>query len=175
MLNVELLPDGTIPAEHKAIMDDFGAWLKLNGEAIYASKPWKVHGDNFYSGLSEADSNPSNLANTDLAALEQKQSKQFNNRTKDSPPYGHDEVRFTKKDDVLYVFVLNPTEGEIELPSLGLKSKYDPGQIQSINLIGSKNSIIFKQTKDKLILNIPAIRPNKFAALFKVNQKHYYE
>jgi alpha-L-fucosidase len=30
MLNVELLPDGTIPSDHKVIMDAFGAWLKLN-------------------------------------------------------------------------------------------------------------------------------------------------
>ena len=36
VLNVELLPDGTISPDHKVILDDFGVWLKLNGEAIYA-------------------------------------------------------------------------------------------------------------------------------------------
>ena len=167
MLNVELLPDGTIPPEHKVILDDFGAWLKLNGEAIYASKPWKVYGDNFYSGLTDATSGNSNIANTDLKALKRK-SKQFNNRTKDSPPYGHDEVRFTTKGDVLYVFVMNPTAGEIELPSLGLESKYHPKQIKGVKMIGSNDKIRFSQTDDKLMLTVPADRPNQYAAVFEV-------
>jgi alpha-L-fucosidase len=168
MLNVELLPDGTIPAEHKAIMDEFGAWLKLNGEAIYASKPWKIHGDNFYTGLDETDSANSNLANTDEIALQKKKSKQFNNRTKDSQPYGNDEVRFTTKDDVLYVFVLNPSEGKIEIPSLGLGSKYNPKQIQNIRMIGSDEEIKFNQSDDKLMISVPSERPNQYAAVFEV-------
>ena len=166
MLNVELLPDGTIPPDHKVILDDFGAWLKLNGEAIYDSKPWEVHGDNFYSGLD--DSQNANVANTDVEAVKKEKSKQFNNRTIDSQPYGHDEVRFSIKEDVLYVFVLNPSEGEIELPSLGLKSLYTPKKIQSMRLIGSEEEIKFQQNDDKLILNVPANRPNIYAAVFEV-------
>jgi len=168
MLNVELLPDGTIPQEHKEILDEFGVWLKLNGEAIYASKPWKVYGDNFLSGLDEIESNTTNLANTDLIALKAKRSKQFNNRTKDSQPYGHDEVRFTTKGDVLYVFVLNPSEGEIELSSLGLKSKNKTNKIKNIKMIGSNEKIKFKQTKAKLMISVPAERPNKYATVFEV-------
>lgn len=168
MLNVELLPDGTIPPEHKAIMDEFGAWLKLNSEAIYASKPWKVHGDNFFSGFLDENSNASNLANTDQIENQKKKSKQFNNRTKDSEPYGHDEVRFTTKDGVLYIFVMNPSEGDIKLSSLGLKSKYKPKKIQSIKLIGSDETINFKQDHNNLILSVPAKRPNKYAAVFEV-------
>jgi alpha-L-fucosidase len=168
MLNVELLPDGTIPPEHKAILDDFGAWMRLNGEAIYASKPWKVYGDNFYTGLTDQDFGNANVANTDLVALKAKKSKQFNNRTKDSEPYGHDEVRFTTKGDVLYVFVLNPKAGEIELPSLGLGSEYQPNKIQFVSLIGSNEKIEFTQTNDKLTLSVPAERPTQYVAVFEV-------
>ena len=94
--------------------------------------------------------------------------RQFNNRTKDSPAYGHEEVRFTTKGDVLYVFVLNPADGEIELPSLGLSSMYKPKRIQSVRLIGSDEKIKFNQSDDKLILNVPATRPNTCAAVFQV-------
>ncbi|WP_430931284.1 alpha-L-fucosidase [Saccharicrinis sp. 156] len=168
MLNVELLPDGSIPPEHKVILDDFGSWLKLNGEAIYASKPWKVHGDNFYTGLIDERSNESNLANADLDALKKRKSKQFNNRTKDSQPYGHNEVRFTTKGDVLYVVVMNPAEGKIELPSLGIASKHQPKEIQSIKMIGSDEDIEFNQTTDNLLLNVPVHRPNQYATVFEV-------
>lgn len=169
MLNVELLPDGTIPPEHKIIMDNFGAWLKLNSEAIYASKPWKVHGDNFFSGFIDENSNASNLANTDQIDLKNKKSKQFNNRTKESEPYGHNEVRFTTKGEVLYVFVLNPTEGEIELPSLGLDSSYSPKKIESIRMIGSGDKINFNQSKSKLIISVPDDRPNPYAVVFAIS------
>ena len=168
VLNVELLPDGTIPADHKIILDDFGVWLKLNGEAIYGSSPWQIHGDNLPSRLADSDSKKSNAANSDHADSARKKSKQFNNRTKDSPAYGHEEVRFTVKDKVLYAIVLNPSAGEIELPALGLKSKYEPKQIQSIRLIGSDAAVQFKQSDDKLILNVPAERPTPYAATFEI-------
>ena len=168
VLNVELLPDGTIPPEHKLILDDFGAWLKLNGESIYATSPWKVHGDNLLSRLADTDSKKANAANSDLPTAKRKRSKQFNNRTKDSPDYGHDEVRFTIKGDVLYVFVLNPAAGEIVLPSLGSGSEYQPNQIQSVRLIGSAEQITFSQNADNLKLEVPAKRPYRYAAVFEV-------
>lgn len=167
VLNVELLSDGTIPTEHKLIMDDFGDWLKLNSEAIYASKPWKIHGDNLYSSFMATGSN-SNLANTDLEVLKKKKGKQFNNRTKDTPPYGHQEVRFTTKENVLYMFVLNPIEGAIKIPSLGYKSKYNHQKIESINLIGSDENIEYEQKSDHLSLQVPGKRQNKYVAVFAI-------
>ena len=168
VLNVELLPDGTVPPDHIVILNEFGAWLKINGEAIYASSHWKVHGDNLLSRLADADSKKANAANSDLPASKRKRSKQFNNRTKDSPEYGREEVRFTTKGDVLYVFVLNPTEGEIELSSLGLNSEYKPKHIQSIRLVGSGEEIQFTQNANNLSLTVPAKRPTNFAAVFEV-------
>ncbi|MFV0592040.1 MAG: alpha-L-fucosidase [Draconibacterium sp.] len=167
MLNVELLPDGTIPPDHKVILDEVGAWVNLNQEAIYASKPWKIYGDNLDSYLRELDQN--NAGETDLEALKaQKKSAHFNERTISSPAYGKDEVRFTTKGDVLYMFVLNPSAGEIELPSLGLNSKENTKKISSIKMIGSKQKIQYKQQNDKLVLNVPAKRPNKLATVFKI-------
>ena len=168
VLNVELLPDGTIPADHKAILDEFGSWLKLNGDAIYATKPWQVHGDNLLSRLADEGSKNANAANSDRADAKRKSSKQFNNRTKDSPEYGHEEVRFTIKDDVLYLFVLNPAEGDIELPSLGTDSAYQPGQIRTIRLVGSDQEVEFNQGSKSLVIKVPAERPNPHATVFEV-------
>jgi alpha-L-fucosidase len=168
VLNVELLPDGTIPADHKAILDEFGTWLKLNSAAIYATSPWKVHGDNLRSRLADADAKNANAANSDKSAAKKKKSKQFYNRTKDSPDYGHQEVRFTVKEDILYVLVLNPSSGQIELPALGLKSKNQPKRIQKIKLIGSDHAVEFTQDDDKLLLMVPPNRPNPYAATFEI-------
>ncbi|MBS0409073.1 MAG: alpha-L-fucosidase [Proteobacteria bacterium] len=40
LLNVGPRPDGTIPEEQTRRLKAFGAWLRANGEAIYASRPW---------------------------------------------------------------------------------------------------------------------------------------
>ncbi len=167
LLNVELLPDGTIPPDHKAIFDEIGAWVKLNRDAIYASKPWKVYGDNLNSYLKRLKEEA--VGEADLEALKkQTESEHFNERTVESPQYGPEEVRFTTKGDLLYVFVLNPKEGEIELPSLGLNSDYKPQKVHSVRLIGNDEKINFTQDAKKLILQVPAMRPNKYTAVFEV-------
>lgn len=45
VLNIGPRPDGTIPAGMKNRLLDIGDWLKVNGQAIYASKPWQVPAD----------------------------------------------------------------------------------------------------------------------------------
>ncbi len=167
MLNVELLPDGTIPPAHKLIFDDIGVWINLNSEAIYASKPWKTYGDNLDSYLKVLEAN--GIGEADLEAIKKnKNASHFNERTIESPAYGNDEVRFTTKGDILYVFVLNPKEGAIELPTLGLKSDIGVKKIRSVQMIGSSNAIKYQQQSDQLILHVPAKRPTKHAVVFKV-------
>ena len=167
LLNVELLPDGTIPPGHKTILDDVGAWVNLNSEAIYATKPWKIYGDNLDSYLKELEK--SRIGEADLEALKkQKDVSHFNERTIESPSYGNDEVRFTTKDGTLYMFVLNPKEGEIKLPSLGSSSRYCSRKISSIEMIGSQCKTKFKQNSENLILKVPKKRPNIYAVIFKI-------
>lgn len=171
LLNVELLPSGTIPEAHKIMLDEVGAWVNLNSEAIYGSKPWKIYGDNLNSAIRELrkKQNPTETDIEALKKLEGGKSEQFNERTLSSPLYGCDEVRFTTVGDALYIFVLAPKTGEIELPSLGLRSAYDSSKIRSIRLLGGEEKISFIQTDKSLKLQVPAKRPNRFATVFKVS------
>lgn len=159
--------DGTIPPEQIIILDEIGDWINLNKEAVYASKPWKKHGDNLNSILHRMKKEA--ITEADLEALKNlKKNEHFNERTLQSPRYGHEEVRFTTKDDMLYVFVLNPINGEIKLPSLGLNSKYTTGKISSIKMIGSNTKIKFIQDSNALTLSVPETRPNKYVTVFKI-------
>jgi len=45
LLNLPLRPDGTLDEEELAILDEITAWMKVNGEAIHGTRPWKVLGD----------------------------------------------------------------------------------------------------------------------------------
>lgn len=169
LLNVELQSDGTIPPERKKMLDEIGAWVNLNGEAIYGSKPWKVYGDNLNSIVAELK-NKKNPSETDLAMLKKlgSASEQFNERTVSSPPYGHQEVRFTTRDGFLYAFVLNPREGEVKLPSLGYRSAHNDRHIASVEMLGGKGKVPFRQTEEALAFDVPAERPNPYACVFKI-------
>ncbi|KAK0131714.1 Tissue alpha-L-fucosidase [Merluccius polli] len=46
LLNVGPTPDGTIPVLFEERLRGVGAWLAVNGEAIYGSNPWRVQRQN---------------------------------------------------------------------------------------------------------------------------------
>jgi len=86
LLNIAPLADGSIHDEQQEMLAQVGDWLGKNGEAIYGSRPWKVHyqGDepHFYSG-----------------------GKAF---SKSYAKYGKDDLRFTRSKDGknLYIFAM---------------------------------------------------------------------
>ncbi len=45
LLNVGPKPDGTIPEPEQQLLREIGAWLKINAEAIYGTRPWHVFGE----------------------------------------------------------------------------------------------------------------------------------
>ena len=79
-------------ADEIAVLDALTGWMKLNGEGIYATRPWKVFGEG-----------------THLAPIQQ------NGFTKLAPLDATD-IRFTqsKKGDVVYAFVMGWPDGRPE-------------------------------------------------------------
>ncbi|WP_316794224.1 alpha-L-fucosidase [Pedobacter frigoris] len=163
LLNVELLPDGTIPTDHKLILDTIGRWINTNSEAIHASKPWKIYGDNLNGGPEKK-----NISEADLEANKKQKSHDFNERTIASPAYAHNEVRFTTKGNALYVFVLNPVKGKIEIPALGWESGQNTKKITAVKLLGGTEKTEFEQMKDKLVISVDVAPKFNYTNVYKV-------
>ncbi len=142
LLNVPPRADGTLDAETIAILKGTGQWLKLNGEAIYGTRPWVMYGE----GPTEE---MHHLANTS--------------------PYTAQDIRYTKKGSVLYVLLLDwPGDGEtVEIKTLG-SSNESAGKLTFVSLLGSGESLTWKQTDESLTVTLPTEKPCQHAFVLKL-------
>ena len=148
LLNIPVRGDGTIDDKEQAVLEGIGAWMDVNKECIFDTRPWKAFGE---GPASEG------------AAL----SAQGFNEGKGKPFTGED-VRFTTKDGALYMIVLGVPKQDLQIKSLGTAAKLLEGPISRITLLGSKEEVQWSQAPGALTLKVPAKIPNDIAIVFKV-------
>ena len=165
LLSMELHPDGTIPHEIKEEVQKVGDWLKINGEAIYGTRPWKVYGDGRSVRGEGEEMVDRELRN---AVDAQKKGEHFNQRTTASPAYAHDEVRYVTKGDDFYIIILNPGSGDLIIPSLGKSSDVNPGEVEQLTQLYDKKQLSFEQEDDQLTIKMPAINGKSYPLVLKV-------
>ena len=141
-------PDITGKFHPKVILtlQGVGAWLAVNGEAIYGTRPWKLFG--------EGPTEVAEGAFTDT------------NRT----AFTGEDVRFTTKGDVLYAILLAwPESGIATIRSLGRSTGLYTGEIHTITLLGDNNeSLAFTQGDDALTVTLPETKPCDHAFVLKI-------
>jgi alpha-L-fucosidase len=143
LLNIGPKSDGTIPDEVQQVLRDVGSWLKVNGDAIYGTRPWKVYGE----------------GPTQVAA------GSFHDT--DTATYTAADFRFTTKGKALYAIELGwPSGGEAVIHALG--TAVGGQKIESVDLLGSDTKLQFQQQPDGLHIQLPTQDPGKYAYAFRV-------
>lgn len=168
LLNIELKPDGSIPGELEVIINNVGDWLKINGEAIYATRPWKVYGDGkSIRGESDMVTHGEIRNAGDDIAQKTKKGEHYNQRTTASPLFAEDEVRFTTKGDDFYIIVMNPTKGKFNIPTLAIDKDTNPGKLKKLNRLDNGNKIKFKQSVNGTEITVPTINGRSYPIVLK--------
>ena len=142
MLNIALKGDGTIPAYQMQYLDAFRSLMKVNGEGIYGSRPWKVFGEGPL--VIKAGRGSENMK-----------------------PWCPQDIRFTAKNGDLYAFVLAQPTGDVVIKTLAVGGSYD-GEIESVSMLGSKERIKWKRSADGLVIALPKKLPESIVTGFKI-------
>jgi alpha-L-fucosidase len=144
LLNIGPRSDGTIPEDVQVVLRDVGSWLKINGEAIYGTRPWKIYGEG-----------PTKVA-----------AGSFHDT--DTAGYSAEDFRFTTKGNTLYAIELGwPAGAEAVIHSLG-SSATSTQKIGSVMLLGTDAKLAFEQKADGLHIQLPAQSPGKYAYVFRI-------
>ncbi|MBC9032010.1 alpha-L-fucosidase [Sphingomonas sp. JC676] len=137
LLNVGPKSDGTIPDEIQTVLRGMGAWLKVNGEAIYGTRPFKYFGEG-----------PTKSGQVRVGG-----------QVEESAVKGYTpaDLRFTTKGDTVYVLGLErPKDGAVLVKTLYAGTPYLTAPIKSIELLDG-GKISWEQTPKGLKVTLPAV------------------
>ncbi|GAA4236450.1 alpha-L-fucosidase [Postechiella marina] len=153
LLNVPPNPDGTIPEVMENLLLDMGAWLNVNGDAIYGTRPWTIFGE----GPTRL---PEGGHKVEKIKIE----------------YTNTDIRFTKKSDKeFYAIVMDKPEGETVIKSLSTQLGVLNSKIEKIELLGSDESIKWERNEKGLVIQAPKKLPSDYAHSYKITLEGYTE
>jgi alpha-L-fucosidase len=157
-VNIPIAPDGSIDEAARTMLVEMGAWMKVNGEAIYGSHAWLKYG--------EGPIGPNGkIAGLPTGALDKAQA-QFR--------FGPGDFRFTQgKDGAVYAFALEaPKPGEIlEIVSMGKQAGLLKGPVKEVTLLGTSQKLRWVQKDDALEIHYPSqvtLESKDMAVVFRV-------
>jgi alpha-L-fucosidase len=69
----------------------------------------------------------------------------------------------------LYAIALGwPEDGKLRIKTLARGSRYMPGEITKVEMLGSDAPLKFERSADALVVTVPAQRPNEIAYGYRI-------
>ena len=143
LLNIGPKADGTIPEHEQYLLREIGAWLRVNGAAIYDTTPWQIYGEG-----------PTVVA--DGAFSDTKRT-----------PFGPQDFRYTCNDRTVYAIVMAWPGAQAILPALG-RAAGRVKAIRAVSLLGYDAAVEWERRDAALVVNMPAHPIGAYAVVIKL-------
>lgn len=148
LLNVGPCADGSFHPDAVKQLHRIGDWLRVNGEAIYGTRPFAVSGEGD-TVMEDEDYN-----------IERVKQQMRDGIEMESGTYkltGND-VRFTQTDEAVYVIGFGrPAGNTLRLHTLRQGGAL--GDIRSVKLIGSQGEVVYTRDENAMTLTLPEDQP----------------
>jgi alpha-L-fucosidase len=148
LLNVPLPNSGMPDRAELKVVEEITGWMQVNGEAIYATRPWKIFG-----------AGPGSLLRTAPG-------QRFNENARQD--FTAEEVRFTTKAGALYAFFMGWPEREVVIAPLATTSPHVVGRVENVALLGYAGPLSWKHDERGLVVQLPPQKPSDFACTLKI-------
>ena len=147
LLSIPIRGNGTLDNNEKRIIAGIKAWMDINKESIYDTRPWKVYGE----GPLFDSANPLN-------------GQGFN----EGINYSAQDVRYVVKDGTVYATIMRwPAAGDFTFKQFSIASTYYNGPVKSVRLLGA-DEVPFTFDENGLTIQVPAQHPNDIAPVFAI-------
>jgi len=148
LLNVGPTAEGIIPKASVARLREIGAWLKVNGEAIYGTSPWRKRKEG------PTDISFINSYEGDYADFVE-------------PEYTAEDIAFTSKGDTVYAICLRWANEKVLIRSFNAQTIGDI-RVVSVSMLGIDDDLKWEQRREGLVVSFPGKLPCKYAYVFKI-------
>ena len=144
LLNFPQRPDGSLDDECLHILSGMAGWIKINGEGIYGTRPWRVSGEG-------ADATSEDRVREDALSARMWSTQDF---------------RFTEKGGKVYAFQFKrPEDGKVRIRSFFQKSGE---RARAVDLLGYNGSLSFQQDSEGLHIQLPPEEAPMFVHCFRI-------
>lgn len=151
-VSIPLRPDGSLDEGCVKMLKEVGEWMRINGQGIYGSSAWSVLGEGKDGKLNVL---PGGFIGANQA----------------NHSFYTTDFRFTVgKDGAIYAWcMIVPKAGDkLKIVSLGSDAGIGQKQVTSVELLGEKNKIEWKQEADGLSIIYPDSAHLKTAVGFRI-------
>ncbi|MFI7228219.1 alpha-L-fucosidase [Nonomuraea angiospora] len=147
LLNVPQRADGTVDARARALLGEVGEWLRICGEGVYGTTPWKRAAEGA-TGLGET--------------------KGYEGYNEADRAYRPGDIRFTRRGDTVYATLLAwPQDGTAAIAGLGTGEGLLESRPARVELLGH-GPVAWRLAEEALYADLPPTPPTKAAYMLKI-------